>query len=79
MRLPLLHQHLDHLVVVLRDSVFLLEVVSQLHQPLLDLLVVGTLQSVKDGRPDKEIRESHYDQGEGPDLVKQNRLSYILK
>ena len=68
MRLPLLHQHLDHLVVVLCDSVFLLEVVSQLHQTLLDLLVVGTLQSVKDGRPDQEIREGHDDQGEGPDL-----------
>ena len=68
MRLSLLYQHLDHLVIVFRDSVLLLEVLPQLHQALLDLFIVGTLQGVKDGRSNQEIREGHDDQGQGPDL-----------
>ena len=68
MRLSLLYQHLDHLVIVFRDSVFLLEVLPQLHQALLDLFIVGPLQGVKDGRSNQEIREGHDDQGQGPDL-----------
>ena len=68
MRLPLLYQHLDHLVIILRDSVFLLEVLPQLHQALLDLFIVGALQGVKYSRPDQEVGEGHNDKGQGPHL-----------
>lgn len=68
MRLPLLYQHLNHLVIILRDSVFLLEVLPQLHQALFDLFIIRALQGVKDSRPDQEIREGDNDQGQGPHL-----------
>ena len=75
MRFPLLYQHLNHLVIILRDSVFLLEVLPQLHQALLDLFIIGALEGVKYGRPDQEVGEGHNDKGQGPHL--KNKVEFM--
>ena len=46
---PLLNENLNHLVIILRYPILLFQVLPQLNQTFLDLLIVRSLKSVKDG------------------------------
>ena len=71
-RLLLLYEDFHHLVVVLVHLVLQLELLPQLDQALLDLLVVWSLQSIKDGRPHQEVGEGDDYEGESSDLSNNN-------
>ena len=70
-RLLLLYENLNHLVVVLVHLVFHLEVLSQLDQALLHLLIIWSLQGIKDGCPHQEVGEGDDYQGESSNLEQQ--------